>query len=119
MVNKVIDCSCFEKEFLDKIDPLSVVKYLEELNWNEFVVKNEYIRVFQNGSDDDFFQVNVPLEKELRDYRYCMRTAVKTIAKFYDKTVIQVISELLNNKSGDVGIIYLNDIELIKFQAVD
>lgn len=80
----------------EKINPRSFAKYLKDTGWTAFQSKKTYIRIFQYENNDDFFQVVIPMEKELSDYKAAMYKAVETVAKVENKSIEQVMLYLLN-----------------------
>lgn len=89
----------YSVNFLDlaeKINPLAFAKYLKDTGWNIFLSKKTYIKIFQYENDIDFYQVVIPLEKRLSDYKEAMYKAVTTVAKVENKSIEQVMLYLLN-----------------------
>ena len=80
----------------EKINPLAFARYLKDLGWKQFPSKNASVKIFQNERDQDFFQVIIPLEKNLRDYKQAMYRAVETVAEAENRSLEQVILYLLN-----------------------
>lgn len=79
-----------------KISPLAFAKYLKDTGWEVFQSKKTYIKIFQYEKGHDFFQVIIPMEKRLHDYREAMLKAVETVAKAENRSVEQVLLYLLN-----------------------
>ena len=58
------------KKLTEKINPLSFVKYLKDTGWMQFPTKKTYVKIFQiSKSDSDFFQVTIPMNRDLLDYQ--------------------------------------------------
>ena len=55
-----------------KISPLAFAKYLKDTGWEVFQSKKTYIKIFQYEKGHDFFQVIIPMEKRLHDYKEAM-----------------------------------------------
>ena len=73
----------YSVNFLDlteKINPLAFSKYLKDTGWNLFQTKRKDVKVYQYEKDDEFYQVTVPLEKRLADYKYAMYKAIIKVA---------------------------------------
>jgi len=84
------------KALAGKISHVDVAKYLHDLGWQEFSSKRNLVKVFQMETQYGFFQVDLPLSRELRDYPSAMYRAVECIADSTQKSVEQIILELLN-----------------------
>jgi len=106
-------------EMISAINHFNVAKYLRELGWQEIKTKREYVRIFQLNSHG-FFQVNLPMDKSLIDYKEAMITATENIALAYGKTLDDIVLELLNpmsdilkirvkNESYEAGNIFIED----------
>ena len=83
-------------DLTEKISPLAFAKYLKDMGWVQFQSKRQYIKIFQYEKNDDFFQVVIPTEKKLNDYKEAMYKAVVTVAEAENKSVEQVLLYLLN-----------------------
>lgn len=89
----------YSVNFLDlteKINPLSFVKYLTDTGWELYPSKKTYIKVFQLEKNDNFFQVTIPIDRGLGDYKDAMYAAIETVAIVEGKSVEQVMLYLLN-----------------------
>lgn len=78
------------------MNPLAFVRYLKETGWTLFPGNRDYVKIFQMERDNDFFQVNIPMEKTLIDYETAMYDAVRTVAKVEGKSEEQIFLYLLN-----------------------
>lgn len=83
-------------QLTEKINPLAFTKYLKDTGWSPFYTKKSYIRVFQYEKGSEFYQVIIPIEKNLNDYHQAMYKAVETVAKMENKAVEQLMLYLLN-----------------------
>ncbi len=83
-------------DLAEKISPHAFAKYLKDTGWTQFETRRTYIKIFQYEKNDDFFQVTVPTEKKLSDYKTAMYKAAETVAKAENKSVEQVMLFLLN-----------------------
>lgn len=83
-------------DLTEKISPLAFAKYLKDMGWEQFQSKRQYIKIFQYEKNDVFFQVVIPTEKKLSDYKEAMYKAVVTVAEAEKKSVEQVMLYLLN-----------------------
>ena len=83
-------------DLTEKISPLAFAKYLKDMGWEQYQSKRKYIKIFQYEKNDDFFQVIIPTEKKLNDYKEAMYKAVVTVAEAENKSVEQVLLYLLN-----------------------
>ena len=87
------------KMLSEKINFINVIKYLKDLGWLEFKTSKSSVKILQKEIDNDFFQVNIPIEKSLKDYKQAMYLVVETISNAYNKNIEQVMLELLNPSS--------------------
>ena len=103
-----------------KLSPIDTSKYLRDLGWNEIPTKMNQIKVFQLENQYGFFQINMPMERTLSDYKRAMFRAVETIAQSSQKNIEQVILELLNplcdilrlkieEKNTETGSLFIED----------
>lgn len=83
-------------DLTERISPLAFAKYLRDTGWELFQSKRAYIKIFQYERNDDFFQIIIPMEKKLSDYKEAMYKAVETVAKVENKSIEQVMLYLLN-----------------------
>ena len=99
------------KELAGKISHIDMEKYLHDLGWVEIQTKREWVKIFQLEDKEDFFQVELPVSRDLRDYRVAMYRCVECIAQSTKKSIEQVILELLNPLS-DIIRLRIKDPEL-------
>lgn len=83
-------------ELTERINPFAFVKYLKDTHWMQFQTKRDYIKIFQFERESDFYQVTIPMEKSLHDYKEAMYKAVRTVADVESKSVEQLMLYLLN-----------------------
>ena len=84
-------------DLTEKINPHDVVKYLKDTGWIQYKTKKEYIKTFQKITDkDDFYQVIIPIEKGLADYKQAMFEAIEQIAFLEGQSPEQLMLYLLN-----------------------
>lgn len=93
----------FEK-MTGKISHVNVVKYLHDLNWKEVPSKRSYLKIFQMELGNHLFQADIPIDRNLRDYSKAMYRAIQNIAESLDKSVEQVVLELLNPLSDIIRV---------------
>ncbi len=90
----------YSVNFLDlteKINPHAFSKYLKDTGWTLFPTKNEYVKIYQTtASNGDSFQVNIPMDKSLSDYKSAMYEAVETVALVEKQSTEQLMLYLLN-----------------------
>lgn len=85
----------YSVNFLDmteQLSPPAVVRYVKETGWTLWSTKKENIRIFQMNQQDHFYQIIIPLDKELADYREVMYMAVNTIAEYEKKAIGRSLS---------------------------
>ena len=98
-------------DMTEKLSPLAVCKYLEDMKWSLFPFKREDIKVFQTSVKDHLVQVRVPLDKDLLDYKESMFDTIQTVAEVEQKSVEQVMLFLLNPNTDILKI-------RLEFQAI-
>lgn len=89
----------YSVNFLDlaeKINPLAFAKYLKDTGWLQFQSKRTNVKIYQFEVGTEFFQVMIPTDKKLSDYKQAMYKAVETVAIAEQKSVRQVMLYLLN-----------------------
>jgi hypothetical protein len=89
----------YSVNFLDmavRLNPIAVCQYLEQTEWRRVPFKRDDVKIYQYDKEDDFRQVNVPMSRELIDYRRAMYDVVENIAGAEGKSVEQVMLYLLN-----------------------
>lgn len=83
-------------DLTEKINPLSFAKYLKDTGWKLYPSRRTDIKVFQYTAADRAFQVMIPIEKTLSDYKTAMYQAVETVALAEGKSTDQLMLFLLN-----------------------
>ena len=81
------------------IDPFYFSEYLAINGWKSVKRKRQDIKVFQITQGESFFQVTIPFDTALSDYKEAMLESVKTVADVEKKTVEQVLTYLSNPDS--------------------
>lgn len=83
-------------ELTEKVNPFAFSKYLKDTGWMQFQSKRANVKIYQYEIGEEFFQVIIPTDKKLSDYKYAMYKAVETVAVVEQKSVEQVMLYLLN-----------------------
>lgn len=84
-------------DLTEKINPHAVVRYLKDTDWKQYKTKKEYIKIFQKITDkEEFYQVIIPIDKTLTDYKKAMFDAIEQIAFFEGQSTEQLMLYLLN-----------------------
>lgn len=113
----------YSVDFIDlagKISHVDVSKYLHDLGWDKIASKRNNVQIFQLENERDFFQIDLPISRELRDYNIAMYRAIECISKSIGKSIEQIVLELLNPLSDiirlriaepsiETGSIYIED----------
>lgn len=90
----------YSVNFLDlteKINPLAFANYLKSTGWRNYPTKKSYVKVFQTkGPNENAFQVVIPMDKNLRDYKIAMLDAIKTVAFVENQSTERLMLYLLN-----------------------
>ena len=76
----IMICSIDLLILVKKISPLVICRYLDETGWKVFPFKRNKVRIYQYEKDDIFEQADVPLSKELIDYKQGMYRVVRSIS---------------------------------------
>ena len=93
----------------EKINPIAFCKYLRDTGWNEYRTKREYIKVFQIYKNQEAFQIIIPIEKTLSDYKDAMYRAIETVAFVEERSTEQLMLFLLNPNTDILKIRLEND----------
>lgn len=84
-------------EISGKISHVDLCKYVSDLNWTLYEGKVvNGLKIFQKYYKNNFYQIKIPCNREFDDYAEAMYKAVTTISLTEEKSVEQVILELLN-----------------------
>lgn len=84
-------------DLTEKINPHAVVGYLKNTGWMQYKTKKEYIKIFQKITDkEEFYQVIVPIDKTLTDYKKAMFDAIEQIAFLEGQSTEELMLYLLN-----------------------
>lgn len=89
----------YSVNFLDMtelLSPPAVVRYLKETGWVSYPNRRKNIRIFQMNHNDHFYQIVVPMDKDLADYHEAMYQAVSTLSEYEQRSLEEVFLYLLN-----------------------
>jgi len=95
-------------ENAEKIVPINMVKFLQDLNWREISIKRNDLRVFQFDRDNKFYQVTIPMDKKLSDFSAAMLRAVETVAESMQTSTERMILTLMNPMSDILKVRVMN-----------
>ena len=70
-------------ELTEKINPLAFAKYLKDTGWTPYMSKRNCVKIFQLDRED-FYQVTIPVDKNLADYQQAMYNAVQIPLLLFD-----------------------------------
>ena len=84
------------EELAGRISHIDVAKYLHDIGWLEIPSKRELVKIFQMETQNDFYQIDLPVSRDLRDYSSAMYRAMERISESTQKSIEQVILEMLN-----------------------
>ena len=85
------------KDLTEKISPHAFAKYLSSTGWTIFPTKKDYIKIFQfKSTEDDFYQIIIPMDRTLSDYKSAMYEAVETVSVVEKQSTEQLMLYLLN-----------------------
>lgn len=96
-------------DLTEKINPHAVVRYLKDTGWMQYKTKKEYIKIFQKITEkEEFYQVIIPIDKTLADYKKAMFDAIEQIAFLEGQSTEQLMLYLLNPNT-DMAMCELSD----------
>lgn len=84
------------REIIENINPVSVVQALKDRGWKVFPRKNEDVKIMQYEKNDEFYQIQIPMDKELYDYHEAMYESIETVSKAERESFEKVIIYLMN-----------------------
>ena len=99
------------REIIENINPVSVVQALKDRGWKVFPRKNEDVKIMQYEKNDEFYQIQIPMDKELYDYHEAMYESIETVSKAERESFEKVIIYLLHHQ-------YIYNLELHSFAQV-
>ncbi len=81
-------------KLIEELNINNLCNFLTAKGWNEFSQARKEIRVFQKSFGDSFLQLNIPLDKSLKDYSYAMRKCVLELANSLDETEDSILLQI-------------------------
>ncbi|MBP1543095.1 MAG: hypothetical protein J6A16_03275, partial [Oscillospiraceae bacterium] len=91
------------------IPPEELAKYLIYTGWKEMPTKRVDIKRFIGSSEEGCYQIIIPIDRTLSDYKIAMYDAILTLSSFEHKKVEQIILYLLNPNTDIIKIRVAND----------
>ena len=85
---------CFQTFRINAIDIDRLKGYLEEKEWTEIPI--ERVTVIKMRAPHPAISVFIPATKDLVDYANAMKHVINTIAGYYEKSVDDVLMEVLD-----------------------
>lgn len=86
-------------DLAEHINTLLFSRYLKDTGWEQFPSRKTKVKVYQHENDTGFYQVNLPMDKSLSDYKEAMYLAVQTVAIAENRDPKSVLLYLLNPNS--------------------
>lgn len=86
-------------DLAEKINTLLFSRYLKDTGWEQFSSKKTKVKVYQYENVKGFYQVNLPVDKTLSDYKEAMYRAVQTVAEAENREFQSILLYLLNPSS--------------------
>ena len=86
------------KELVNKINPFVFNKYLKATGWAVLNSKRTDIKILQKKTDK-LYQITIPLDTDLADYKEFMLYAIQTLAGYEKGTLDEMFLYLLNPNS--------------------
>lgn len=88
------------KEMAGRISFVDLCKYVGDIGWDKYRGKvAEGLAVYQKQLNNKFYQIKIPCNREFSDYAESIYHSVELIAATEDKSIEQIILELLNPMS--------------------
>lgn len=94
------------------LDYTQTARFLRGLGWSRINNKNENLAIFQKTNDGDLFQIVLPRKSEYSDYGEMMYKAATILASEQNRSVEEIILELMNPLS-DIVKVRINDENII------
>lgn len=101
------------KEMAGRISFVDLCKYIGDIGWDKYKGKvAEGLAVYQKQLNNKFYQIKIPCSREFSDYSESIYHSVELIAATEDKSVEQIILELLNPMSDILRVRHISkDVE--------
>ena len=93
------------KDLAETINPFAFDRYLKDTGWILFPSKRTNIKVYQiTVKSGNAFQVVIPMDKSLSDFKEAIYQAVKTVAEVEGQSTEQLLLYLLNPNTDIIKI---------------
>ena len=89
---------CFQTFRINAIEIERLQAYLEEKGWIEIPI--ERITAIKMLAPHPAFSVFMPAKRDLVDYTYAMKCVLNTIASYYEKSIDDVLFEILGGEKA-------------------
>lgn len=86
-------------DLAENVNSLLFSRYLKDTGWEQFPSKKTKVKIYQYEDNRGFYQVNLPVDKNLSDYKEAMYRAVQTVAEAESRELQSVLLCLLNPHS--------------------
>lgn len=83
-------------DIAERIEPFVLMRHLTNTGWYILPTKKTYMKIFQWEDEADFYQVTIPIDKTLGDYKEAMYKAVETTSRKENRPMEQLTLRLLN-----------------------
>ncbi len=83
-------------DLAEKINTLIFSRYLKDTGWEQFPSKRTKVKIFQLENERGFYQINLPVDRTLSDYKEAMYRAVQTAADASGREIQSVLLYLIN-----------------------
>jgi len=91
-------------DMAEKINYFAFCKYLQNTGWRTIVTKRTSTKIFQIQCNSNLYQITIPIDKSLVDFKIAMYNAVETLALVENKSIEQVMLYLLNPNTDIIKI---------------
>ena len=75
-----------------------IIQYLSKKGWELYKQKRNDIVIYQLETESDFFQVTIPVDRNLFDYKQALNICLLRIANSESRTTIELICDILKGE---------------------
>lgn len=90
---------CFQIFLINAIEIKQLIGYLKRKGWEELPTGNK--NAIRICSPNPTYYLSIPAKRDLIDYKDAIKNVINSIAGYYDKTMDEIISEILQEENFD------------------
>ena len=98
----------FEK-MAGMVNHINFANYLRYLGWKSIKINRDDLIVFQKAIGNNFFQADIPKDRNFSDYAQVMYLAIEEVARYTKRSVEDILLDLINPVSDIVKIRLKNE----------